>query len=71
LIFNESFEILPKKKMLNALKRCFYLSKISILQDNRVKKKKKRKKRRRGKKKEKRKKERIDSIALHKQHCCN
>jgi len=44
LIFNESFEILPKKKMLNALKRCFYLSKISILQDNRVKTKKKRQK---------------------------
>jgi hypothetical protein len=70
LIFNESFEILPKKKMLNALKRCFYLSKISILQDNRVKKKTKTKKKK-GKKKRKRKKERIDSIALHKQHCCN
>jgi hypothetical protein len=70
LIFNESFEILPKKKMLNALKRCFYLSKISILQDNRVKTKTKTKKKR-EKKKRKRKKERIDSIALHKQHCCN
>jgi hypothetical protein len=70
LIFNESFEILPKKKMLNALKRCFYLSKISILQDNRVKTKTKTKKKK-GKKKRKRKKERIDSIALHKQHCCN
>jgi hypothetical protein len=53
LIFNESFEILPKKKMLNALKRCFYLSKISILQDNRVKKKTKKK---REKKKEKERK---------------
>jgi hypothetical protein len=50
LIFNESFEILPKKKMLNALKRCFYLSKISILQDNRVKTKTKTKKKREKKK---------------------
>jgi hypothetical protein len=56
LIFNESFEILPKKKMLNALKRCFYLSKISILQDNIVKKKTKKKKKREKKKEKERKK---------------
>jgi hypothetical protein len=56
LIFNESFEILPKKKMLNALKRCFYLSKISILQDNRVKTKTKTKKKREKKKEKERKK---------------
>jgi len=56
LIFNESFEILPKKKMLNALKRCFYLSKISILQDNRVKTKTKTKKKSEKKKEKERKK---------------
>jgi hypothetical protein len=56
LIFNESFEILPKKKMLNALKRCFYLSKISIIQDNRVKTKTKTKKKREKKKEKERKK---------------
>jgi hypothetical protein len=56
LIFNESFEILPKKKMLNALKRCFYLYKISIIQDNRVKTKTKTKKKREKKKEKERKK---------------
>jgi hypothetical protein len=63
LIFNESFEILPKKKMLNALKRCFYLSKISILQDNRVKTKTKTKKKGKKKKKKKERKDRFDCIA--------
>jgi hypothetical protein len=56
LIFNESFEILPKKKMLNALKRCFYLSKISILQQNTPKTKTKPKKKREKKKEKERKK---------------